>query len=411
MNLPVEKGFDHTFDLLTEGYRFMQKRFDSSDTKVFETRLLGKKMICMVGRDAVELFYDPARFQRSRAVPKRVQKTLFGENGVQTMDGAAHHARKALFLSLMTEDRISFLHTLTLEQWRVRAQKWTTGQPVILFDEAEEVLCKVACLWAGVPLRESEVAKRAYDLGAMIDALGGVGPRYREGRNARIRTEDWIQSLIEEYRQGTIPHTGSALEAMATHRDENGNLLDSHMAAVELINVIRPIVAVARFVVFGMLALYQFPEEKIKLNHHGEHYMENFVQEVRRYYPFAPFLGAMAKTDFDWKGVQFKKGDTVLIDLYGTNHDPESWTAPDQFRPERFDEETVDMYNFVPQGGGNPATGHRCPGEDVTVTIMKASLSFFVNELDYEVLQGQDLSINMTRLPTLPASRMVIRKN
>ncbi|QTD41059.1 cytochrome P450 [Sporosarcina sp. Te-1] len=410
MNLPVEKGLDHTFDLLTEGYRFMQKRFDSYQTKVFETRLMGKKMICMVGRDAVKLFYDPNRFQRTGAIPKRVQKTLFGENGIQTMDGAAHHVRKALFLSLMTKERLSFLHELTLEQWRIRTQKWMPGKPIILFDEAEEVLCKVACLWAGVPLEESEVATRAYDLGALIDALGGVGPRYREGRNARIRTEKWIESLIEEYRQGAIPHNGSALEAMATHRDENGHLLDTHMAAVELINIIRPIVAVARFIVFGMLALYQFPEEKNKLRHHGDHYLENFAQEVRRYYPFAPFLGAMAKTDFQWKGVQFKKGDTVLIDLYGTNHDPESWTNPYQFKPERFDEEQADLYNFVPQGGGDVTTGHRCPGEEITVTIMKASLSYFVNELDYEVMQGQDLSINMTRLPTLPNSRMVIRK-
>ncbi|GKV56825.1 fatty-acid peroxygenase [Sporosarcina sp. NCCP-2222] len=410
VNLPKENGLDHTFDLLTEGYRFMQKRFDSFQTKVFETRLMGKKMICMVGREAVELFYDASRFQRSGAIPKRVQKTLFGEKGIQTMDGSAHHVRKALFLSLMTKERLSYLQELTLEQWRARTKKWTTDKSVVLFDEAEEVLCEVACLWAGVPLKESEVSTRAYDLGALIDALGGVGPRYREGRDARIRTEKWIESLIEEYRRGEIPHNGSALEAIAKHRDENGNLLDTHMAAVELINIIRPIVAVARFIIFGMLALYQFPEEKNKIRQHGDHYLENFVQEVRRYYPFAPFLGAMAKTEFEWKGVHFKKGDTVLIDLYGTNHDPECWRNPDQFKPDRFDEEQVDLYNFVPQGGGHVTTGHRCPGEDVTVTIMKASIFYFVNELDYEVLQGQDLSINMARLPTLPNSRMVIQK-
>ncbi|MFS0688632.1 cytochrome P450 [Sporosarcina sp. 179-K 8C2 HS] len=408
MSLPVDKGFDHTFNLLTEGYHFMRNRFDEFGTDIFETRLMGKKMICMKGHEAVRLFYDTSRFQRSGAVPKRIQKSLFGEGGVQTLDGTAHEVRKMMFLSLMTEAGIRRVHQLTLEQWRLQASRWKSGQNVILFDEAEEVLCRVACLWAGVPLKESEVSKRAYDLGALIDAFGGVGARYREGRRARKRTEDWIRSLIEKYRSGAVEGVDHALEVIATHRDENGQLLDAQIAAVELISVIRPIVAVARFIVFGALALHDFPQHRLALATDDE-FLEAFSEEVRRYYPFTPFLGAMVRNDFEWKGYQFHKGDTVLVDIYGTNHDPKSWNQPDLFNPERFLEETVTPYNFVPQGGGNPARGHRCPGEDVTVAIMKASLSFLVNELDYTVVRNQDLSVNLTRMPTLPASRMIIQ--
>ncbi|WP_252502263.1 cytochrome P450 [Sporosarcina sp. Marseille-Q4943] len=408
MSIPVDKGFDHTFNLLTEGYHFMRNRFAELGTDIFETRLMGKKMICMKGPEAVRLFYDTSRFQRSGAVPKRIQKSLFGEGGVQTLDGTAHQVRKMMFLSLMTEAGIRRVHQLTLEQWRLQASQWKSSQEVILFDEAEEVLCRVACLWAGVPLKESEVSKRAYDLGALIDAFGGVGPRYREGRKARERTEEWIRSLIEKYRSVAVEGVDHALEVIATHRDENGQLLDAQIAAVELISVIRPIVAVARFIVFSALALHEFPQHRLSLRADDE-FLEAFSQEVRRYYPFTPFLGAMVRQDFEWRGYQFHKGDTVLVDIYGTNHDSKSWNNPDLFNPKRFLEETVTPYNFVPQGGGDPAQGHRCPGEDVTVAIMKASLSFLVNELDYSVVKGQDLSINLTRMPTLPASRMIIK--
>jgi len=409
MTIPVDKGLDHTFNLLTEGYHFMRNRFDELGTDIFETRLMGKKMICMTGSDAVELMYDASRFQRSGAVPKRIQKSLFGEGGVQTLDGTAHQVRKLMFLSLMTEDSIKRIRELMLKQWKLRASQWMSGQKIILFDEAEEVLCRVACLWAGVPLKESEVSQRAYDLGALIDAFGGVGPRYREGLIARERTEDWIRSLIEEFRSGAIVGANDALEVVATHRDENGQMLDAQIAAVELISVIRPIVAVARFIVFGALALQDFPQYRETLQEADDDYLEAFAQEIRRYYPFTPFLGAMARHDFEWKGHHFNKGDTVLVDIYGTNHDPMSWNEPESFKPERFSEEKVTLYNFVPQGGGDPARGHRCPGEDITVAIMKESLLFLVNELDYTVVKGQDLSINMHRMPTLPASRMVLK--
>ena len=409
MSMPVEKGLDHTVDLLTEGYHFMRKRFDEFGTDIFQTRVMGKKMTCMKGPDAVKLFYDPSRFQRSGAVPKRIQKSLFGEGGVQVLDGSAHQVRKQMFLSLMTEENVRRVHQLSLEQWRLQKSKWKSGQEVILFDEAEEVLCRVACLWAGVPLKESELSQRAYDLGALIDAFGGVGPRYREGRKARERTEDWIRSLIEKFRSGAVVDVDHALEVIATFKDENGQLLDAQIAAVELINILRPVVAVARFIVFEALAIHDFPKYRSAMKGADDEFLEAFAQETRRYYPFAPFLGAMVRHDFEWKGHQFTEGDTVLLDLYGTNHDPKSWNAPEQFRPERFLEETVTPYNFVPQGGGDPAQGHRCPGEEITVAIMKASLSFLVKELDYSVAKGQDLTINTVRMPTLPASRMIIK--
>ena len=38
--------------------------------------------------------------------------------------------------------------------------------------------------------------------------------------------------------------------AIATHHDETGNQLNTQIAAIELINILRPIVAVARFVAF-----------------------------------------------------------------------------------------------------------------------------------------------------------------
>lgn len=406
--VPYDKSLDNSLALMQEGYLFIKNRVERYHSDLFEARLLGQKVICMSGEEAAKVFYDPDRFQRKGAAPKRVQKTLFGVNAIQAMDGEAHIHRKLLFMSLMTPPHQKRLAELAMEQWQASISKWELVDKVILFEEAKDILCRIACHWAGVPLEESEVKERADDFSAMVDAFGAVGPRHWKGRRARTRAEEWIRGIIEDVRAGKLKaEEGSALYAMAFHRELDGSHLDTQMAAVELINVLRPIVAIATFITFTALALHEHPECKEKLQSGDSHYLEIFTQEVRRYYPFGPFVGARVRKDFIWNQCEFKEGMLVLLDMYGTNHDSRLWDNPNEFRPERFKEWKGSLFDFIPQGGGDPAKGHRCPGEGITVEVMKASLDFLVNKIEFEV-PNQDLSYSLVKMPTLPESGFVM---
>lgn len=406
--VPHDKGIDNTLALSQEGYLFIKNRVDKFQSDVFETQLFGQKVICITGREAAEIFYDPERFLRHGAAPKRVQKTLTGENTIQGMDGVAHMHRKALFLSLMTPDAQKRLAMLVQEEWNAVVPKWENLKEVNLFEEAKVILCKSACLWAGVPLIESEITSRAEDFAAMVDGFGAAGPRHWKGRTARTRTEEWIKTVIENVRIGrqNVPKD-SALLTMAFHKDLDGNMLDSSMAAKELINILRPIVAVSTFIVFMALALYDYPKHSQKLLSGDDKELENFIQEVRRYYPFTPFVGAIVKKHFSWNQCEFMKGTLVLLDVYGINHDSRLWDNPYSFDPERFRDFNGDPFAFIPHGGGDPAKGHRCPGEGFTVEIMKVSLDFLVNKIDY-IVPEQDLSYDMGKIPTFPKSGFIM---
>lgn len=61
---------------------------------------------------------------------------------------------------------------------------------------------------------------------------------------------------------------------------------------MELINVLRPVVAVGRYVIFAALALHEHPECLRKLRTGDDDYLELFVQEVRRFYPSSPLSEA-----------------------------------------------------------------------------------------------------------------------
>jgi fatty-acid peroxygenase len=186
-----------------------------------------------------------------------------------------------------------------------------------------------------------------------------------------------------------------------------GRQLEPSVAAVELINLLRPTVAIARFVTFAALALHEHPEWHDRLVTAGDAELEMFVQEVRRYYPFFPMVGGLVREPFTWRGHHFDEKDWVLLDLYGTDHDPRSWPEPDRFWPGRFRDRVITAFDLVPQGAGRHATTHRCPGEWITIEIMKTVTRLLVADTDYDV-PAQDLTISFSKMPTGPASGFVM---
>ena len=64
-------------------------------------------------------------------------------------------------------------------------------------------------------------------------------------------------------------------------------------------------------------------------------------------------------------------------------------------------------FELVPQGGGNPRTGHRCPGEQITVAVLSA-LAVRLARLSFDVPE-QDLDISPRRIPARPRSGVVLR--
>ena len=97
----------------------------------------------------------------------------------------------------------------------------------------------------------------------------------------------------------------------------------------------------------------------------------------------------------------------VVLDLYGTNHDARAWEKPEEFRPERFRDWNGSLFNFIPQGGGDPALNHRCAGEWITVELMKVAAKFLAGRLTY-VVPDQDLQFDKSKFPSLPRSGFVM---
>lgn len=409
-NMPKESGIDKSISFMREGYLYILNRRRSFNSDVFETRLLGKKTICMGGKEAAEIFYDTDKFERKNAFPKRVLDTLLGRGSVLSLDGDAHKHRKAMFMAIMTPNELDRLKSLTKEEWQSSINQWTKKKQIVLYDEAIVMMTKVACRWAGVPLPndEKEIKKIARMLASLFESPASFGINFLKGKEARNDAERWIVelvTLVRDHKLSTKENT--ALFQFSKHRDIEGNLLPSPIVAVEILNILRPIVAISVYICFVALAIHQHPDE-VKKVQKNEESAQMFIQEVRRFYPFFPAILAIVKKDFTWKNYEFKKGTQTMLDVYGTNHDPKLWNNPDLFQPERFNNWNESPFNFIPQGGGDHYLGHRCAGEWITIDVMKISLDFLANHITYE-LPKQDLSYSYVNMPSLPKSKMILQ--
>ncbi|MFJ7779609.1 cytochrome P450 [Streptomyces yangpuensis] len=404
---PPSVWTDGTLSLLTQGYAWLPDHMRTSADGTVRTRLLGRRTVALRGPEAVAFFYDEQHVRRHAALPDPVLDTLFGQGAVHTLDGLAHRVRKGMFLALLKDGKgIEALREHVLLRWREAVDRWRDApeETVVLFDETAGVLALAVCDWTGVPLTEADDgAELARDCVAMVDGFATAGPRHLRARHARKRREQALARLIVRVREGqeTAPD-GSALDVVARHRDADGSVLDPHLAAVELLNIIRPTVAIAWYVTFAAHALHRWPEHRGPLRSDPSgHLATGFAHEVRRFYPFAPFVGGLAARDLEWHGETVPAGTLLLLDLYGQHHDAQWWDHPYRFDPHRYGSDES-LRNLVPQGGGDAAVGHRCPGEDVTVTLLAALVTELAG-LDVTV-PDQDLTIPLSRMPTLPRS-------
>ncbi|MGN6551869.1 MAG: cytochrome P450 [Pararhizobium sp.] len=406
-DIPRDHALDSSLAFRAEGYAFIGNRCRRYQSDIFRARLLGRMRFCVMGEDAARMFYAPDRFTRRGALPKATLHLLQDAGSVATLDDASHAARKAMFMAMMQPQQLGAATALAQAELIEASRRWPSGGEVLLHQAFRHILCRGVCRWAGLDLEDPTLSDLAEALGAMIDNAGRIGPPNWLARARRRRVEGMMRRIVRDIRRGRLsPDPESPAFVIARHEEAGGVTLDEAVAAVELLNILRPTVAVARFLTFGALALNDHPEMREAIGSDGR-FLEAFVQEIRRCFPFFPVVSGIAREAFRWRDHTFRRGDRFILDLYGTNHDPRIWGDPETFRPQRFLGREIGAFGFIPQGGGSHDHGHRCAGEWLTIALMKTLLRTLVLRIDYDV-PPQDLTVDLRRIPALPRSRFRI---
>ncbi|XP_067296553.1 cytochrome P450 3A30-like isoform X1 [Pseudorasbora parva] len=113
-------------------------------------------------------------------------------------------------------------------------------------------------------------------------------------------------------------------------------------------------------------------------------YLDAALNESLRLFPVASRLERVCKKTVDINGLIIPKDMVVMIPTYALHRDPDYWSDPESFKPERFtkgNKETIDPYMYMPFGLGP----RNCIGMRFAQVTMKLAI--------VEVLQRFDVSV------------------
>ncbi|XP_011159731.1 probable cytochrome P450 6a14 [Solenopsis invicta] len=114
-------------------------------------------------------------------------------------------------------------------------------------------------------------------------------------------------------------------------------------------------------------------------------YLEKIFQETLRKYPLVMFLMRRPIRNYTFEGtkIDLRKGQEVIIPVYGIHNDPNIYPNPEVFDPERFSPENMEQRNsmyYLPFGDGpRNCIGARFAAYQTKVGLIKVLMNYKIN--------------------------------
>ena len=216
---------------------------------------------------------------------------------------------------------------------------------------------------------------------------------------------DLIIALVKQRRENKQQQWNDFLEMIVNRIDENQlNVTNDEIIAHCVIFFFAGIETVAMTLSHALYCLATYPEEQQKLyadlkrlyptgeidyeHLHDSDLLEAFINESQRLYPALNRLTRVAENAIEIKGLRIDKGQAVGINVYALHMDPDFWSEPSRFQPERwlepgFKAEDENAIHFAPFGAGiRKCVAARMATVQVKYLLMRIILSYEIFKTD-----------------------------
>ncbi|MFS8095562.1 cytochrome P450 [Lentzea alba] len=211
-------------------------------------------------------------------------------------------------------------------------------------------------------------------------------PHLRRSHRARDRLRRITSALVAERR--AIPmEEPDFLEVMA-----NAPLPDDVLVDLVIMMVWVGHETTTGHLCWALIDLMRHPEELARVREElsdsfqGAH-LSRALLESERLHPVTPVLARKATVDIPHETFTIPRGATVMLQPGASHRDPDVFTEPDSYRPDRFLTEPASALQAF--GGGV----HRCLGEHFALLEMKIVLTRLLQRLEMRLLDPDPVAV------------------
>jgi cytochrome P450 len=323
----------------------------------------------------------------------RILEPIVGRNSVILLDEGPHLEQRKLMLPAFHGEKMQRLSGLMTELAERELASWPRAAPLELHSRLQRVTLEII-------LRAVFGLEQGRRLDALRDALTEVlvfsesplsvlqgaqqklrwTPPVRRLNALFKRTDELIFGLIEERRAENRAGTGDRDDVLAMllqARHEDGSPMSPQELRDELVTaLVAGHETTASQLAWAFERLSRHPEVVSRLTAEidageGDEYLTATVNEILRLRPVLPNAEPrLTKKPIEIGGFTYPAGVALIASAILVHHDPEIYSEPFAFRPERFLGRQPGTYTWLPFGGGR----RRCLGASFALLEMKIVL-------------------------------------
>jgi cytochrome P450 len=316
---------------------------------------------------------------------------LVGQESFMLLDEDRHLNGRKIILAPLRAEAVAQQAGLVEDVSRRAVARWPRDVPIALLPRLRALTLEIAlrtALGLSAHVSDSRLCELHKRMLSMLSVTGYVlftEPLLRHGRGQhrwrrflRERAEvDGLLYDIIQSRGSPRGCAGSLLDRLLSARNVDGSLMSAKQVRDNLMSMLlagHETTAAQLAWAFQLLAHNPVALEKLIAeidSGGGEQYLAATIHEVLRHRPVFLFaIPRAVKQPIDIGGWTYRPRAHLLACIYLLHHDPELYTEPEEFRPERFLDASPPADAWLPWGGGRK----RCPGHRLATLEMKTVL-------------------------------------
>ncbi len=320
---------------------------------------------------------------------------VVGPNSILLLDETRHMTQRKLMLPAFHGERMDALREVVTAVAESEVETWATGRPVPLHPYMQALTLEVI-LRAVFGLERGERLDRLRSLLAEMlqfamspvslippeQRLGVLHPATRRFARVREETNEQIQALIDDRRQGDDGE--DVLSMLLTARHEDGSPMSDAELRDELMTLlVAGHETTATELSWAFERLVRSPDVLATLvdeiDSGRDEYVTATIRETLRRRPVLSISGPRrVKGEIEVGGRTYGPGCHLVPNAYLVHHDADIYPEPYAFRPERFLESDPGTYTWIPFGGGR----RRCLGASFAMLEMGIVLSVVLSRME-----------------------------